>query len=672
LRSALGFLALLLPLAGLGAGYFHLPVADGRPGAVVDALAGEALDALQGRDVVISNGALDNVLQVLAHDRGMPVIPVSLPQGSVNLYRQHLSSFFAQPRQQALLQVGLSAFLQDFLSEPEGLARSASLDMADPLREFGYLVPDRFLYTAVPDEDRVDLEALAESQRPFWQRMEALAALPMDDRNPASSYLRYLLRMASKVINNLGFAMVERGDAEQAEALFHQARRVHPENISALLNLMTIAQAGERPELEAYQAEWDAFKERHMDARVMWSLGALYGYVYNTGFLVRHGMMWAVSGKPRMAEAELRRAAGRDRGVSPSVKAFLARAYLHGGQLEQSEAYYREALGENPGDVHSLLMLAQLALADGDLEEAEQRLADVEQAGVPRERLRFERAVAAYLRGQPDTALAQLKDLTRHEPGHVRAWALLALLTGDGGDPESYEQALSALRNLRGSSPDIRLMLAELHMSRQEWVKARGEIEQVTRMNPRLVRAWEMLVQVDFNERKQELAEDHVRILLTLDPDNYTGNLMLGAFQYGRAQYSLAESSYRAALETRREPVVMNDLAYLIMIKGGDLAEARTLIEEAIALNPRYPLFLSTRGELNLMEGRLDEAERDLQQALASHPDYAPNRLLAARLYAARNQKDAALELAESLLERQGELPPEQQERLQDLLRRLR
>lgn len=672
LRSSLGVLALLLPLIGAGAGYFNLPVADGRPGTVVDHLAGEALDTLQGRDVVISNGALDDVLGVLAHDRGASVRLIALPQGNVALYRQYLSGIFTQPRQQALLQVSLSAFLQDFLAEPEGLAKSASLDMADPLREFGYLVPDRFLYTAVPDETLVDLKALAESQAPFWRRMEALADQPPDPRHPAANYLQYMLRMASKVANNLGFAMVERGEAEPAEALFHQARRIHPENVSALLNLMTIAQANESPELEAYQAEWEEFKERHMDARVMWSLGALYGYVYNTGFLVRHGMMWAVSGKPRMAEAELRRAAGRDHAVSPSVKAFLARAYLHGGDRETSAAYYREALGENPGDVQSLLMLAQLALADGDVDEAEQCLADIEKAGVSRERLRFERAVAAYLRGQPDAALEQLKQLVRQEPGNVRAWALLALLTGEGGDGDSYEQALTALRDLRGTSPDIRLMLAELHMSRQEWGQARAEIEQVTRMNPRLVRAWEMLVRVDFSERKQELAEDHVRILLTLDPENYTGNLMLGAFQYGRAQYSLAESSYRAALAARRDPVVLNDLAYLIMLKGGDLEEARSFIEEAVASEPAHPLFLSTRGELNLIEGRLDEAERDLQQALANRPDYAPNLLLTARLYVARQQVPPARELAESLLDRQGELPPEQQKQLQDLLQQLK
>jgi Tfp pilus assembly protein PilF len=254
----------------------------------------------------------------------------------------------------------------------------------------------------------------------------------------------------------------------------------------------------------------------------------------------------------------------------------------------------------------------------------------------------------------------------------VRAWAMLALMTAGGRDDATYEQALKALQNLRGASPDVRLMLAELYVGRQDWVRARIELDQAVRMNPRLVRAWELMVNVDFQERKRELAEDHVRVLLTLDPNNFTGNLMLGSFQYGRSQYALAESSYRTALAARRDPSVLNDLAYLLIIRGGSTHEARNLIDEALELRPNHPVFLATRVELQLREGQLDLAEEDLQLVLAAMPDNPAALLLAAELYAAREQREAALDLAQSLSERQGELAPDQQARLQDLIRRYR
>lgn len=668
LRSVMGLVGVLVPVAFVVAGFRNLPVADGRAGTEMEALAGQVVDDLQGRDVLLSEGVLNDSIRLLAWQRHQDLKVISLPQTVSTPYRQFLASVFLEPRQQSLLQVGFGAFLQDFLARDEGLVRTAALDLADPLREFGYLVPDHLLFRVELSDDRIDLPRLIESQKPFWGRMENMAEHPVDKRNPAYGYQRYALRLASKVANNLGFMQVERGDAMGALATFKQARRLDPDNISALLNLLTIAQAEELPEAAEHKAAWEDFKERHVDSRVMWSLSSLYGYVHNTTLLVRQGMMWAVSGKPRIAEAELRRAAG-SQAVNAEVKAFLGRAYLQSGDLQRSAEFYRDLLKENPKDVQALLMLAEMAIGAEDYAEAESLLARAEEAGVSPDRLRFERTVLAYLKGQVETVLGDLKELVKQDKENVRAWALLAMLTRDGSDPETYEKALKALKGLQGASPDVRMMLAELHVSRNEWADARTELDQVTRMNPRHIRAWEMLVAVDFRERKRELAEDHVRNLLTLDPENFTGNLMLGSFQYARSQYSLAESSYRTALKVRRDPGALNDLAYLLMLKGGGAGEeARSLIDEALVLQPGNPILLSTRGELNLRESRYDEAERDLQQVLAAMPDSAQALLLSAQLYAARGQKAAALDLAQTLSERQGELPPEQQTQLQGLL----
>ena len=110
--------------------------------------------------------------------------------------------------------------MQDFLADDEGLARVASLDLADPLREYGYLVPDHLMFRAEPAETQIDLPALVEAQKPFWSWLEGVAAQPLDKRNPAYGYHQYVLRLASKVANNIGFMQVERGDKTGALATF--------------------------------------------------------------------------------------------------------------------------------------------------------------------------------------------------------------------------------------------------------------------------------------------------------------------------------------------------------------------------------------------------------------------------------------------------------------------
>ena len=107
------------------------------------------------------------------------------------------------------------------------------------------------------------------------------------------------------------------------------------------------------------------------------------------------------------------------------------------------------------------------------------------------------------------------------------------------------------------------------------------------------------------------------------------------------------------------------------MLKGGAMEEARALIDEALAQQPDNPVYLSTRGELNLRDERLNEAEADLQRVMAAMPNHPQATLLTAQLYAARGQNAAAYEMARLLVDRQGELPAEQQQVLQSLLEQL-
>ena len=75
--------------------------------------------------------------------------------------------------------------------------------------------------------------------------------------------------------------------------------------------MLTIATNENLPEAAEYQAQWEDFKSRQMDSRVMWSLAGLYGYVHNTGWLVRQGMIGEIiSAKPQARRRILEEAAG--------------------------------------------------------------------------------------------------------------------------------------------------------------------------------------------------------------------------------------------------------------------------------------------------------------------------------------------------------------------------
>lgn len=658
-RKAAGVLGLAVPFAAAAAFWMNQATADARKGDAVAVEMASVASGLQAGDVVLTDGAPDELLQLAFAAAGKDGVTVaSLPQMRIDSYRTWLGEVrFADPRSRSLLALGAGPFLQDWL-EREG-EQAVALNTSEVLREFGAAEADG-LTSRLGDATAAEE---AERNRAFRERMEALAGEEVPKQNPAWAYRQWMLRAASKQANNTAFRLLEEGDEAGAEAVLLSARRMHPGNLSVLLNLWGLAARRGDGSEETYREEWSAaVGPQEMQSR-LWRLGAEYGYVYNTGMLIRQGMMWAVSGKPRQAEAELRRTQkqkGKD--IDVELKAFLGQMYLFSGDQQQGAEYYRAVLAEKPDDTGAIHALAELAIQQGRLDDAREGLARLKELGVPGERLRFEEAMLSAAEGRFGEAVKRLAALADAGGDDIRVWGAMAVLAEKAGDAGARERAVGALRKQKGKSPPARLLLAHLLSTQGDWPAARAELEQLVRMNPGHAGAWEMLLRADYAERKRDQAEDHVRVLLTLDPGNAFGNLLLASFQRERGQLALAESSYRAALATQRTPESLNDLADLLMRRPEGRAEARALLDEALSLAPEDPMAHLTRAELGLLDGRYGEAEADLQTVLAAYPGEPEAVLLAARLYAASGKREAAVELAEELDKKRSSLSPESQE----------
>ena len=672
-RKVLGWVGAALPLAVVWATVLNGPLVDARKGQAVTDEAKAVVEGLSEGDVVLTDGVLDELIEVLAAAAGKQGITlVGLPRTGVDVYRSWLGmTRFQDSRSQSLLALGFGPFLQDWLLR-EGGDGMVALNTADQLRAFGETASTGLTSRL---EDVPTAEEEAEANRPFRERMEALAEEACPEENPGWGYRQWLLRAASKQANNTGFRLLEEGEEEQAEAVLLSARKMDPRNLSVLLNLLGIAvRKGDESAAARYRQEWeDAAGPRIMQG-ALWRLASEYGYVYNTGMLIRQGMMWAVSGRPKQAEAELRRVhAKKGKEIDVELKAFFGQMYLFSGDQKQGEEYYRAVLEEKPDDPAAIHALAQLAIQQGRLEEARAGLGKLRGLGIPPERFRFDELLIEAAEGEYEKAVKGLEALAaRDEEVGVQVWGAIAVLAGKTGNQVARDRAIGALLKQKSKSLTTRLLLAHLLMGRKDWSAARAELEQLVRMNPSHAGAWEMLLRVDYAEHKKAQAEDHVRVLLTLDPQNAFGNLLLASFQRERGQLALAESSYRAALATQRTAPAMNDLADLLMRKPDGRAEARALLDEALALVPGDPTSHMTRAELNMLERRMEEAEKDLQTVLGAYPGHPDAVLLAARLYAATGRTDAAAELVHSLEKRKMSLSPENQDVFRELQTALR
>ena len=670
LRTVMGVVGLLLVPVAIAAGVLNYPRAEGSAAAPLASIAEETVASLGADGMVLSDSLLDSAMAVEAADRGWEQFAILNGDAArAGAYRSYLAKFVfpGDARSEALLSLGFGPFIQDWVMREGVLSRFGVLAFDESFRGAGYLVADGLLSRIRPSAlDEGGLKALAASQQPFWSEMEALATKKIDVQNSLYPFQYHLARRASKQANNVGFMLLDAGFDAEAEETLLAARRICPDNLSALLNLLTlVAGQGREEEVKAYRAEWDEFAARQTTTpRLLWGLAAAFGYIHNTAMLVQQGMMWAVSGQPRVAEAELRRTVrGPQKArLNDDLRSFLGQMYLASGDTAKGAEYYRQLREEHPEDPVPLYRLAQLDIQRGEIAAAEEKFAELEKMGIPGDRFLLEKAMIASAQERPDEAIRLLQEASAANPKDMRALALLHLVADQAGRTEIADKVLDSLRRAPDRDFAARLVTANLLLRRKDWASARAELEALARMNRAQPRVWEMLLKVDFAERKKEQAEDHVRILLSLEPQNSFGNLMLASFQRERGQLALAESSYRAAMAAERSPSVLNDLAWLLMHKDNpDYAEARSLLEEAIAGAPDALNILSSRIELDLLDNRLDEAEADMGRILAAYPDDPSALFLSARLAKAKGNLEGARAIADTIYPKRDALSPDDQ-----------
>ena len=667
-RRAAALFAWLLPILILLGAAFNWRAVDGRHSGDMHAAALQVLDRLAGRDIVFSSGLLDDSLSLAIWERKAPVRLVSTSRISSSPYLRRLAWAFTEAVLRDPLRKGdFDLFLENLFLSAAGAGRVAIIDMPDAFREFGHLVPDGFFYRMETSVDPQDLPAWVEAQRPCWTWMERIAAHPAPKANLVRAHQDQLRWLASKVANNLGVMQAERGDEAGAVATLLTARRIYPENLSVLLNLMELGRGLDFPEEAEVEADWADSKDTLDKHR--WSLAIRYGYVWKVREWVRRGWVWALSGAP-IADEAVRLAPSAPEDPSDEQAQLLDQAYLKWGQETPHENRYRARLAQDGKDTGALMGLCRLALRRRDPDTAEAYWTEAMRMGLPEQAARFDQAMALHVRGDRAAAVAALDDLTRQTPDDARVWMALVLLT-EAQDPAN-RRAVRALKNHSSAGIGARLSLAWMHMSRQQWAEAQAELEVAIQMDARNAQAWELMVTLARSRGNSKLMESSLRKLLELDPGHPFQRIQKAYDDCRRGAWAEAEAELQAGLRQSRNPDLLGALADIILSQNGELRDARALVDEALRKQPFNPVFRCTRSELNLKEGRLDEAGQDLRQVLETMPDHVQALMASIRLHLACGEDKAALDLAEALARRPDELPREQRVQLETMIHQMR
>lgn len=648
----------------------NFPVADGRTSRMVQVFVNRTLDSLQDRQWFISGGVLDDNLQIAAHERNRTVHVLNLAYGSSSAYLKYVASLFESPRLKGIAQAGLVPLLNEWFElQPEAAGKVAIQSAPDMWFAAGRRpLPQEVLFVA-ETEKKPSAEELLKSHEAAWKALKE-ADTGVSPLNPAYPYNRWILGHTARVANNLGVYFEDSDRADLAYSAYTQALGLDTNNLSAMLNLHSLCKRENREEAGALEQRLREILKKTDMRRVMWGLAQYYGFVRRPEAYAERGWAWAMSGKPNVGYAEMRKALEMG-GNQSGVQLAMAGLYLSQEKPDQSEQNYQAVLQKNPTNVPALIGLARVAAMKRQFGTAQGHLQRLRELKVAPSVIQMEEAAIASLQGDNASVIRILTAVTKENPQHWLAWTGLALAASEANDAKMLETAMTKLAQARNLPPSTHLALSQLAVKQNDRAGARRHLEAVLRVNPASVPALENIIRLDVQERQREEAQRHIARLLALDSRNALANYVLGSLQVFNGQYALAEASYRVSMETRRSPEVLNDLAW-VLSQQGKYQEALGYSTNAVALQPGNGNAWDTLGYIQLKIGDAAAAEASLQKAATLVPNHPGIMLRMAEVYEAKAMVKESLQLANQLMARASDLDQAMLDQLSALMKRLR
>ncbi|MBC7975189.1 MAG: tetratricopeptide repeat protein, partial [Myxococcales bacterium] len=267
----------------------------------------------------------------------------------------------------------------------------------------------------------------------------------------------------------------------------------------------------------------------------------------------------------------------------------------------------------------------------------------------------------------PSANEALRKATAQHPPAEPRFWARIAWAQYARGDLPMTVDARSRIvwfgdsKTKAEDEPTVQLVDAALLLASGQPEKALAKSETLQGVRPQILRAYAYL---DLGKPKDALKEANE--VLKKVPENVEAQILR---EHARMVGSDAKERTEATdalekLARRAKSKVGRHALGVAHFTNNNLKDARLQLEQAISEiteespNPLVYRTRTTLAEILLAGGDLENASKQLEEALKSNPGYFPTRVAQARLELRHNQPARALALLKPVFAEIGTIPP--------------
>ncbi len=546
----------------------------------------------------------------------------------------------AMPEDPGALKLMAGALLRQQKTEEgiEMLARVAKLEpeSADAQVSLGA----GLLMDGKPEDARMHLEAALELQPDLEQAdlLLALSALEEQDFDKALAAAQGWAKKSPQdttPVNLMAYIHAQSGDMQKAKETYQSVLAQNPADPGANHSLAQVALQFE--DYDTAIGHYNTILEVHKDhLPSMIQLALIDARRNDEESLAKH-LEQAIEAhpdavEPRLIKARYFLATGRPEKVStaflglddtkmkdPNVQQTIAIAQLAGE--EHAEALFTlEKLSEdNPDSAHNQYLAGLAAAGTGDNDLAEEKLTAALAIDSNHEAARLALAKLYARSGRYDDLQGELKRLAKMAPDNADVLLLRAVGAREAGNPTA---AVLFAQKAYDKVPHTNTVLAL-----GSYLEVAGETDAAQK----LYRSW----------LQENPTDSTVRLKLAVD------EMAAGAD---------ATASYREVLaQDENNVIALNNLAWLL--RDSDPKESLQLARKAAQLAPRNAAVLDTLAMVELANGNLMQAERNIMRALDQQPEEPSMQYHRALIQQANGQEAEAAMTLKDVLAGDGDFP---------------
>lgn len=419
-----------------------------------------------------------------------------------------------------------------------------------------------------------------------------------------------------------------------AETQLQTALRLDPNNVQALYSLAVVQYgAGRVPDAEATFKRLAALPDSQLK----------HAYAL---FLLRQGRQGeAVREFERLAKQDPNDRVARGRLIS---------AYQLVGRTADAAKIIEEALRKNPKDIDALVRRAQLSVAAGKYDDAEKDLNQVLRLQPDSAPMHYSMAKLHQGRGQELSARQELSKAVQLDSLLLSARLDLAQSLMMGKDPKGALDMLDAAPAPQHSFPEFIVQRnwvlwatgdmvqmrkgideglalqrsTELLLQDGVWKlrsgkasAARASLEEALKINPADVRALSVLMQSYDMQKQTAAALDKVKEYAARQPDSAPVQEFLGSILFVRGDNAGARNAFQAAKAADARSAQANLGLAQVDVAQGKLDDAQRQLEAVVSANPANTIGHLWLAEVNLIRADHQGAEKQFRAVLAAQPE---------------------------------------------------